>query len=112
MDDLSDPAPTGPSEPVVVTLVFDATDAAALAAVLARYVVVSRGHPGCNNIDLCVSDTVDGRFLVIEKWADDGARRAHFDSSDMVTMAEGCRGLLRAAPTIDLHRPISAHDLF
>ena len=98
-------------EPVIVTLRFDAADPAALGAVLARYVVVSRGHPGCTNIDRCASDTVEGRFLVIEKWVDDAFRREHFDSDDMVTMAEACRDLLRGPPEIDLHRPISAHDL-
>jgi hypothetical protein len=29
----------------------------------------------------------------------------------MVTMAEGCTGLLAAAPEIDLLEPISAHDI-
>jgi hypothetical protein len=29
----------------------------------------------------------------------------------MVTMAEGCAGLLAGPPTIDLLEPISAHDL-
>ena len=52
-----------------------------------------------------------GRFLVIEKWADDESRRIHFDSDDMVTMAHACRDLLRAPPEIDLNQPISAHDL-
>jgi hypothetical protein len=29
----------------------------------------------------------------------------------MVTMAEGCKGLLASPPQIDLLDPISAHDL-
>ncbi|HKY13969.1 MAG TPA: antibiotic biosynthesis monooxygenase [Microthrixaceae bacterium] len=111
MSELSGPPPATPPEPVIVTLRFDAADASALGSVLARYVVVSRGHSGCTNIDLCASDTVEGRFLVIEKWSDDESRRIHFDSDDMVTMAQACRGLLRSPAEIDLHQPISAHDL-
>ena len=32
-----------------------------------------------------------GRFLVVEKWESPTAQRAHFDSADMVEMAEACR---------------------
>ena len=82
-----------------------------LAAALARYVVLSRGHEGCTNIDLCASATHAGRLVVIQKWASADAQRAHFDSPEMVEMAEACRGLLSAAPEIDLLDGISAHDL-
>ena len=97
----------------VVTLVFlarpDGVDR--LLAVLSKYVVVSRQHPGCRNIDLCASVTSPGRFLVVEKWETPTAQRAHFDSSDMVEMARACDGLLEVAPEIDLYEGISAHDL-
>jgi quinol monooxygenase YgiN len=96
---------------VVVTLIFDATDPAAVAAVLSRYVVVSRSHPGCRNIDLAASATQPGRFVVIEKWSSPELQQAHFDSPDMVTMAESCRGLLAGPPLVDLLEPISVHDL-
>jgi quinol monooxygenase YgiN len=96
---------------VVVTLIFDATDPAAIAGVLSRYVVVSRGHPGCRNIDLAASATRPGRFVVIEKWASPELQQAHFDSPDMVAMAEACRGLLTSPPLVDLLEPISVHDL-
>jgi quinol monooxygenase YgiN len=99
------------TEPVVVTMRFDATDVEAVGAVLARYVVSSRGHPGCRNIDLCGSVTVPGRFVIVEKWQSRDLQRGHFDSADMVAMAEGCRGLLTTPPEIDLLEPISAHDL-
>jgi quinol monooxygenase YgiN len=95
----------------VVTMVFHASDDDRLLAVLAKYVVVSRGAPGCRNIDLCASATRDGRYLVIEKWESPEAQRAHFDSPEMVEMAESCKGLLSAAPEIDLFDGISAHDL-
>jgi quinol monooxygenase YgiN len=95
----------------IVTLVFDASDAPRTAAILARYVVVSRGHPGCLNIDLAASVTRPNRFLVIEKWESADAQRAHFDSADMVAMAEDLRGLLEQAPQIDLFDGISAQDL-
>ena len=92
-------------------MAFQASDADQLLAVLAKYVVVSRGAPGCRNIDLCASATRDGRYLVIEKWESPEAQRAHFDSAEMVEMAESCKGLLSAPPDIDLFDGISAHDL-
>ena len=95
----------------VVTMAFHASDADRLVAVLAKYVVVSRGAPGCRNIDLCASATREGRYLVIEKWESPEAQRAHFDSAEMVEMAESCKGLLSAPPDIDLFDGISAHDL-
>jgi len=98
-------------ELTLVTMQLDAIDPGALAAVLARYVVATRGHRGCRNVDLCASVTTPNRFVIIEKWESPEAQRAHFDSDDMVTMAEGCRGLLEAPPAIELLAGISAHDL-
>jgi quinol monooxygenase YgiN len=98
-------------EIVLVTMRFDAADPAALQAVLAKYVVLSRGHEGCRNIDLCLSATTPTEFVVIQKWASPEAQRAHFDSAEMVEMAQACTGLLTRPPTIDLLDPISAHDL-
>jgi quinol monooxygenase YgiN len=91
-------------------MVFDATDAARLAGVLSRYVVLSRGQPGCRNIDLCASVTRPGRYVVIQKWSSPETQRAHFDSAEMVEMAESCAGLLAAPPDIDLLDAVSAHD--
>jgi quinol monooxygenase YgiN len=98
-------------ELAIVTMAFDAADPARLQPVLAKYVVVSRGHPGCRNIDLCLSVTKPERFVVIQKWESLDAQRAHFDSAEMVEMAAACRGLLQAPPAIDLLTGISAHDL-
>jgi quinol monooxygenase YgiN len=95
----------------VVTMVFDASDPDALQSVLAKYVVVSRGQPGCRNIDLTLSTTRPGRFVILEKWDSPAAQQSHFDSRDMVEMAESCRGLLTRAPEIDLLGPVSAHDM-
>ena len=95
----------------VVTMVFQASDPDRLLSILAKYVVVSRGAPGCRNIDLCASAAAEGRYLVIEKWESPDAQRAHFDSPEMVEMAESCRGVLSAPPDIDLFDGISAHDL-
>ena len=95
----------------LVTMTFDAADADALQAVLSKYVVLSRNHPGCRNIDLCASATTEGQFVVIEKWETPAAQQAHFDSDDMVQMAEACRGLVSSKPEVDLLAPISAHDL-
>jgi len=95
----------------MVTMTFDAVDPNTLQSVLARYVVVSRGHPGCRNIDLCASVTTPGRFVIIEKWGSPTAQKAHFDSDDMVEMARACSGLLERPPAIELLEGISAHDL-
>ena len=96
---------------VVVTMAFDAADPARLQALLAKYVVLTRGHPGCRNVDLLVSATHPQRHLVVAKWESADAQRAHFDSADMVELAEGCRGLLTGPPQIDLYDPISAYDI-
>lgn len=95
----------------MVTMTFDAVDPGQLQAVLARYVVLSRGHEGCRNIDLCVSATEPARFVIIEKWDSPAAQQVHFDSADMVEMANACTGLLSRPPQIDLLEAISAHDL-
>jgi len=101
-------------ELAVVTMRFDtddAEDASALHGVLSKYVVLARMVPGCRNVDLCASVTVAGRLLVIQKWDDADAQRAHFDSELMVEMARSCRGLLTAPPDVDLWDGLSAHDL-
>lgn len=95
----------------MVTMTFDAADPDRLQSVLARYVVLSRGHEGCRNIDLALSSTVADRFVIVQKWDSPAAQRRHFDSEDMIQMAAACAGLLTAAPSIDLLDPISAHDL-
>jgi quinol monooxygenase YgiN len=98
-------------ELTIVTMDFRASDPDRLMPVLSKYVVLSRRHPGCRNIDLCASVTTPGRFVVLEKWGSSAAQKAHFDSADMVEMAEACRGLLARPPDIDLLEGISAHDL-
>ena len=95
----------------VVVMRFTAAAPDALFAVLAKYVVMARGHPGCRNIDLVASVSHPGRLVVIQKWDSPAAQRAHFDSPAMVEMAEACRGLLAEAPDIDLLEAVSAHDL-
>ena len=95
----------------VVTMIFDAADPEALLGILARYVVVSRMHPGCRNIDLCGSVTAPGRLLIIQKWETPQAQQAHFDSAEMVEMAEAAVPLLTGPPTIELYEGLSAHDL-
>jgi len=94
-------------------MVFDAAAGAAerLGAELARYVVLSRGKPGCRNIDLCASATRPGRFVVIEKWETAEAQRAHLDSAEMADLADSVRNLLVAPPAVDLLDAVSAHDL-
>lgn len=84
---------------------------AELAAVLARYVVLSRSVTGCRNIDLVASSSTIGRFLVIEKWDDAAAQRDHLNSEAMVTMATQSGPLLAGPPDLELYDVISAHDL-
>ena len=101
-------------ELTMVTLRLDAADEASTATllgVLAKYVVIARGHEGCRNIDLVASVTRPGRYLMVQKWDSPEAQQAHFDSADMVEMAEACRGLLAAPPDVDLWDGMSAHDL-
>jgi quinol monooxygenase YgiN len=98
-------------ELAIVTMRFDAADAGALLGVLSKYVVLTRMVDGCRNVDLCASVTQPGRYLVIQKWDDADAQRAHFDSVLMVEMAEACTGLLTGPPDIDLWDGPSAHDL-
>ena len=99
-------------ELVVVTMRFDsADDTGLLAAILSKYVVVTRMESGCRNVDLVASVTHPGRHLVIEKWDSPAQQRAHFDADSMVEMATACTGLLARAPDIDLWDATSAHDL-
>ena len=98
-------------ELTIVTMAFKTEKPEALMPILAKYVVVSRGHDGCRNIDLCASVANPGRFTIIEKWESPETQRAHFDSPEMVEMAKACTGLLLAPPDIDLLEGISAHDL-
>jgi quinol monooxygenase YgiN len=101
----------GEVELTIVTMVFDAADVDRLLSVLSKYVVLARMEPGCRNIDLCASMTTPGRFLIIEKWESPAAQQTHFDSAQMVEMAQACNGLLTGPPTIDLLEGLSAHDL-
>ena len=98
-------------ELTIVTMDFRATDPERLLPILSKYVVLSRGQPGCRNIDLCASVTTPDRFVIVEKWDSPEAQRVHFDSQEMVEMAQACSGLLSKAPDIDLLEGISAHDL-
>ena len=99
------------AELTLVTMAFDAAKPDELAAVLAKYVVLSRQQKGCRNIDLCASLTRPGRFVVVAKWETAEDQRAHFDSPEMIEMAASCQGLLRRPPDIDLLEGLSAHDL-
>ena len=84
---------------------------AELAAVLSRYVVLTRGEPGCRNVDLLISATESGQFLVIEKWDSPEIARSHLDTALMTDMAAAAIPLLADKPKIDLLDTISAHDL-
>lgn len=109
--DAASPGDQHDVEVVIVTMVFDAADPDRLLSVLAKYVVLTRTHEGCRNVDLAASVTTPNRFVVISKWESPEAQQAHFDSKDMVEMADACRGLLTGPPQIDLLEGISAHDL-
>lgn len=102
---------TGEVDLTIVTLRFDAANDAALLAVLSKYVVLTRMHDGCRNVDLCSSVTVPGRHLLVQKWETPEHQRRHFDSEVMVDMARSCDGLLAAPPEVDLWEATSAHDL-
>ena len=97
-------------EPVMVTMSFRTDKPDQLMTVLSKYVVVSRGQPGCRNIDFVASATTPGRFVVVEKWDSAADQRKHFDSEEMVLMAQSCEGLLAEPPEIDLLEGVSMHD--
>ena len=99
------------AEITLVTLRFQTSDPEKLMGVLSKYVVLSRQQEGCRNIDLTGSVTTPGRFVVIQKWDSPESQRAHFDSPEMIEMAEACVGILTEAPEIDLLEGLSAHDL-
>ena len=84
---------------------------AELAAVLAAVRGADPGRRGCRNVDLVASASTPGKFLVIEKWDDPDAQRAHLDDPVMVGMATAATPLLATAPDLDLYEAISAHDL-
>ncbi len=98
-------------EPLMVILDFESDHLGDLLDVLARYVVATRGEPGCRNIDLVVSSTREGRVVVVEKWDSVETQQAHFDSANMVAMATATVPLLRRSPDIDLFDGVSMHDL-
>ena len=99
------------AEITLVTMRFQATDPEKLLGVLSKYVVLSRQQPGSRNIDLTASVTNPGRFVVIQKWDSPESQQAHFNSADMVEMAQSCQGILAEPPEIDLLEGLSAHDL-
>lgn len=100
-------------ELTVMTGIFDAAAGreADLAALLARYVVVSRTEDGCRNIDLVASLLAPGRFLVYEKWESPEAQATHMSGTTMAEMAEGVSGLVSSPPDLGLFVAVSAHDL-
>lgn len=102
---------TAESDMAVVTMRFTTSDPARSSAALARYVVLTRSHAGCVNVDLCASAIDPSVLVVLQKWDTAASQRAHFDSDDMVRMASDLSGLLTGAPAIELLDPISAHDL-
>ncbi len=106
------PDPSDEVELTMVTMTFDALDPERLQSVLARYVVLSRGHRGCRNIDLAMSTTQPNRFVVVQKWERPEDQQAHFDSRRHGHDGRG----LRRAPVRPARRSTSssrsrAHDL-
>ncbi|MCI0636420.1 MAG: antibiotic biosynthesis monooxygenase [Actinobacteria bacterium] len=82
-----------------------------LAAVLARYTVVTRRQAGCRNVDLVASASHPGRLVVIEKWESAELARAHLDAPETVEMAQAAIELLAGPPDLELFDAISAYDL-
>ena len=99
-------------ELAIVTMRFDAADPGALAAVLSKYVVLTRMAGGCRNVDLCASVRACG---ALPRDREVGharrAQRRHMDSDEMVEMATACAGILAGPPVIELWDGASAHDL-
>jgi quinol monooxygenase YgiN len=96
---------------VAGTFVARSGKEAELAAVLSRYVVLTRSLTGCRNVDLVRSASEPGRYLMVEKWDDPEAQRAHLSGEIMVTMATEATALLAGPPDLDLYDSVSAYDL-
>ena len=79
-------------------------------AVLAKYVVLTRGQPGCRNVDLCLSVTTPDRFVIIQKWEPPEAQAAT-STRPRWSRWPGRVPLLASPPSIDLLEGICAHDL-
>src|SRR5438270_12809480 len=94
-------------EIAMLTAIFDARPGAeeALAATLARYVVLTRHEPGCRNIDLVSSLTHGGRLVIIEKWDSADAVQAHLDSELMAGMSREALPELAAKTFLTLYVP-------
>jgi quinol monooxygenase YgiN len=113
MDKLSSPkAQESGTEPdlTLVTLTLDAADPRGVAALLAQYVVATRGVAGCLNVDLWASLGFPDRFVVVEKWATPGHQDAHAASEVFAGLARSCHGMLAGPPLVDVLASISAHD--
>ena len=82
-----------------------------LAAVLAKYVVLTRRQSACRNVDLVASGSRPARLVVIEKWESADDARAHLDAPETVEMAVAARDVLAGPPDLDLFASISAQDL-
>ena len=110
---MSEPSAGADITLAVVAGMFDARPGAeaALGAVLAHYVVLSRTSPGCRNIDLVASLTTPGRFLVYEKWESPDLQQEHLRSAVTEEMAAAAMPLLAGPPDLGLFEAISAHDL-
>ena len=80
-------------ELTIVTLVFETSDPERL---LPGAVEVRRGEPRSPGMPQHRPDAHrprrPGRFVIIEKWESAEAQQAHFDSPDMVEMAEALHG--------------------
>ena len=118
-DPIPDPSP-GPGPPPsvelsVVVRTFESRESSGLLAALSKYVVLSRGHPGCRNIDLCASALTEPgepvRVTIIQKWESSSDRESHLASATTAEMARATRALLSTEPRFDLLEPIPAHDL-
>jgi len=97
-------------ETVIVTMGWSEVGDPLLAE-LVRYVVMTRGEPGCRNVDLCASVTTPARVVIVEKWATFAAQRAHFDGTALLTLARAAETMGAARPEIELLQGLSAHDL-
>jgi quinol monooxygenase YgiN len=82
-----------------------------LAAILARYVVLTRRQGGCRNVDLVASAAHPGRLVVIEKWESAELARAHLDAPETVVMAQAAVDVLAGPPDLELYDAVSAYDL-
>lgn len=92
---------------VVATLTPKPDAVDAVREALQAAVPAVHAEPGC---ELYALHEADGAFVMVEKWADDEAMKAHGKAEPLATLGAALAGKLAAAPDIRRLTPLPAGD--